>query len=251
MPVFGLSLGVSAAAAIRVASLDLCADEYLLLVARPGEITSVSRLSHDAADSSLWRAARRHHANQGNVESVLGARPTLLLRMGGGGKASGAIARRLGIATLDLPYPNSPAEVGANLRRLAATLGDPARAEPWAKRLAEVERKTPPPRDAIFLSGRGDSLSAGSLGSQWMALAGLRQRALAGGRATLETLALRPPQVLLRSDYRRAQVSLGQRWLAHPLAARARTRMIATDGRRWTCSGPLMLEEVERLQRVR
>ena len=45
---------LAASAGLRVASLDLCADEYLLLLARSGEIASVSRLSHDPADSARF-----------------------------------------------------------------------------------------------------------------------------------------------------------------------------------------------------
>jgi iron complex transport system substrate-binding protein len=106
-------------------------------------------------------------------------------------------------------------------------------------------------RDAIFLSGGGTSLTAGSLGAQWMALAGLRQRALPNGRASLELLATRPPSVLLRSTYRRAQPSLGQRWLDHPLVRRSAARRAETDGRPWTCAGPLMVAEIERLRGLR
>jgi iron complex transport system substrate-binding protein len=83
-----------------------------------------------------------------------------------------------------------------------------------------------------------------------MALAGLRQRRLRGDRVPLETLLLRPPQVLLRSDYRQGQFSNAQRWLAHPLARQVRgARTIATDGRRWTCMGPTLVPEIERLRR--
>jgi iron complex transport system substrate-binding protein len=170
---------------------------------------------------------------------------------GGGGKASSRVARHLRLATLDLPYPDSPADVVANLRRVAAALGEPARADPWGLRLAALAASAPPLRDTIFLSGRGDSVVADSLASRWMALAGFRQRRLAGGRATLETLAVHPPRVLLRSDYRHAQVSLGQRWLKHPLATRHSSKTIDTVGRRWTCAGPLMLDEIERLRGVR
>ncbi len=89
-----------------------------------------------------------------------------------------------------------------------------------------------PQRDAIFLGGGGNSVAADSLGAQWMRAWRLRQRALPGGRASLELLATRPPAVLLRSAYRRAQPSLGQRWLDHPLgAAFDGARRIATDGR--------------------
>ena len=241
----------AASAALRVASLDLCADEYLLLLARPAEIASVSRLSHDPADSPLWRSARRHPANRGNLESALAARPTLLLTMGGGGRATPLIARRLGIRTIALPYPSTIAGVEATMIEVATALGEPRRADGWRRRLAALRSSRPSQRDAIFLTGGGDSLSASSLGAEWMRLAGLAQRPLPGGRASLETLTVHPPQLLLRSTYRRAQLSLGQRWLNHPLVRRSASRRIDTDGRPWTCAGPLMLGEIERLSALR
>lgn len=249
MAAFASSLAISAAAGVRVASLDLCADEYLLLLARPGQIASVSRVSQDPADSPLWRSARGFRANDGSIERLIGARPTLLLSSGGGGgKGRALIAARLGLRTLALPYPASPADVATNMRRVAAALGDPHRADAWEARLARLLRAVPAGRDAVFLAGNGASLGPASLGSQWMRLAGFRQRALAGGRLTLEQLAMRPPEVLLMSDYRRSQASLGARWLDHPLVRRAASRRVTTDGRPWTCAGPLMLAEVERLR---
>ena len=93
-------------------------------------------------------------------------------------------------------------------------------------------------------------MPAGGLEAQWMALAGLRQRAMRGDRVSLETLLAQPPAILLRSDYRQGQVSNRERWLSHPAARRAtRARTIMTDGRRWTCMGPLLIDEIERLRR--
>ena len=91
MPGFGLLLVVSG---LRVASLNLCTDEYLLLLAKPGEIVSVSRLAQDPAESPLWRQARAYPSNRGAIEQVIGQRPSLLLTMGGGGRSTGAIAAR-------------------------------------------------------------------------------------------------------------------------------------------------------------
>lgn len=242
---------LAASGAVRVASLNLCTDEYLLLLARPGEIVSVSRLAQDPADSSLWRRARRYPANRNSLESVLGQRPTLILSMGGSGRATSAIAGRLGIRMIDLPYPTSVAGVEGAMLRVAAALGDPGRARGWRQRLDRLRANRPPLRDAIFLTDGGNSIAADGLGAQWMRLVGLKQRTLPGGRATLEMLAMRPPEVLLRSTYRREQPSLGQRWLDHPLVKRLSTRWIVTDGRPWTCAGPLMIDEVERLRSLR
>ena len=66
---------LAASAALRVASLDLCADEYLLLLARPGEIARSAASRRIRADTPLWRQARRYPANAA-ARSVLGTRPT-------------------------------------------------------------------------------------------------------------------------------------------------------------------------------
>lgn len=247
MPVFASLLAASLAGGVRVASLNLCSDEYLLLLAGPGEVASVSRLSKDRADSPLWRRARAVPGNGGRLEQVLGARPILVLTMGGGGRSTGEIARRMGMRVVDLPFPADVAGVEANMVRVARALGDVRRADPWRSRLARLRATQGARREALYLGGGGVSLSPGSLGAEWMRLAGLEQRLVPGGRVTLEQMAARPPAILLRSTYRRGEVSLGQRWLDHPLARRA-GRTVATDGRPWLCTGPLMPFEIERLR---
>lgn len=242
---------LAASAAVRAASLDLCSDEYLLMLARPAEIASVSRLARDPADSLLWRRARGLPANRGRVEDLIGSRATLLMTMGGGAKSSAAIARRLGFETLALPYPATIGEVEANMVRVAAALGDQRRASAWRTTLARLRSRPPEAVDSIFLSNSGQSVDPTSLSAQWMRLAGFGQRPLVGGRATLETLLTAPPARLLRSNYRRAQVSMGQRWLDHPAVIRLASRTVVTDGRPWTCAGPLMLGEIARLRRLR
>ena len=237
-----------ASALVRAASLNLCTDEYLLMLARPSEIASVSRLSHDPQDSPLWRTARRYPANRGDLEGTLRSRPNLLLTMGGGGRASKLIARRMALKVVDLPIPARVDDVRTNMLRVAQALGDPQRANRWLDRLERVRARPLPGHDAIYLGGGGTSVGADSLGAQWMALGGLRQRSLPAARVSLETLAVSPPSILLRSSYRRSQGSLGQSWLAHPIVRNARSKTVWTDGRAWTCAGPLMVPEVERLR---
>lgn len=239
-----------AASALRVASLNMCADEYLLLLAKPGEIASVSRLSRDPADSSLWRIGQRYPGNRGDLESALKTRPNLVLTMGGGGRSTTVIARRMGLKTVDLPFPMSIDDVARNLSTVAGALGDPRRAEAWRLRLFGLRGANPVQKDAILLGAWGNSIGAQSVEAEWMRLAGLKQRALPGGRASLEQLATRPPAILLRSTYRRSERSIGQTWLEHPLARPKTSRILEIDGRPWTCAGPLMLGEVERLRKL-
>ena len=239
---------LAASAAMRAASLDLCSDEYLLLLARPTEIASLSRLAHDPADSVMWRKARAIPANRGRIEDLIGTRANLLVTMGGGARSSGVIAKRLGMATLALPYPATLDEVEATVAIVAIALGDPHRAVSWRAALAHLRTSPPQTMESIFLSSGGQSVGATSLSAQWMRLAGFAQRSLPGGRASLEMLLTAPPARLLRSDYRRAQVSLGQRWLDHPAIKRLASRTTITDGRPWTCAGPAMVSEIARLR---
>ena len=247
-----VSPAVASAAPARVASLNLCTDELLLALAAPDQIVSVTHLAWNPAETPLWRQARRYRRNDGSLLSVAPLRPDLVLNMGGGARDRLRIAARLGIPTLDLPFARSLADVETSIRRVAGALGRPQAGTALLRRIAALRTTAPPSQlDAIWLGGGGRTVPAGGLEAQWMALAGLRQRALRGDRVSLETLLVRPPQILLRSDYRQGQYSSEQRWLAHPLARRVRgARAVATDGRRWTCMGPLLIGEVERLRRA-
>ena len=235
--------------AARVASLNLCTDEYLLLLARPSEIASVSFLAQDPQESALWQRAKAYPPNNGSLEGMLKTKPDVVMTMGGGGRATTLIARRLGLRTADLKPTMSVDDVAANIRTVAAVLGEPARATPWIRRLQRLKSSSPARQvDAIFLSGGGQSLSVPSAGAEWMRVAGLKQRPLQGGRVSLETILTRPPAVLVQSQYRRRQVSAGTVWLNHPIVRRTQAKRLPTDGRAWTCMGPLLIEEVERLR---
>ena len=246
MPVSGLL------AAASIASLNLCTDEYLLLLARPQEIASVSFLSQDPQESPLWRIARRHHSNRGSLEQVIGVKPKIVLTMGGGGRATSLIARRLGIRAVDLRPVGAIGDVAFNFRATAAALGDPARAKPWLQRLRQLQADTPNgAADAIWIGGGGQTIGSPSVGADWMRLAGLRQRPLSGDRVSLETLLVRPPAVLVQSSYRSGQMSRGVAWLNHPIVRNVTSKRVVADGRAWTCMGPLVIAEVERLRALR
>jgi iron complex transport system substrate-binding protein len=239
------------AAPRRVASLNLCTDELVLLLAAPGQIASVTHLAQQEAETILWRQARNYPRNDGSLLSVVAARPDLVVTMGGGARESARIAARLGIVTLNLPFAQSLGDVADNVARVAAALGRPEAGTALIRRMTALVRSRPRARrDAIWLGGGGRTVPAAGLEAQWMALAGLGQRPLQGDRVSLETLLASPPAILLRSDYRAGQYSNDQRWLAHRAARRAtRARIVPTDGRRWTCMGPVLIDEVARLRR--
>lgn len=248
-----LALGVAGGdgAPRRVASLNLCTDELVLILAAPERIVSVTHLAQQEAETPLWRQARRYGRNDGSLMSVAAMRPDLVVTMGGGGGDRLRLAERLGIATVDLPFVQSIADLETSIARLADALGRREAGEALLRRIAALKASRPrgPGRDSIWLGGGGRTVPAVGIEAEWMALAGLRQRDIRGDRVSLETLLVRPPAVLLRSDYRQGQYSNQQRWLSHPAARGLRAgRTLATDGRRWTCMGPLLIDEIARLR---
>jgi iron complex transport system substrate-binding protein len=238
------------AAPRRVASLNLCTDELVLMLAAPDQIVSVTHLAQQEAETPLWRRALRYRRNDGSLLSVVPLRPDLIVTMGGGGRDRLRIAERLGIPVVDLPFAQSLGDVARGIGRLAAALGRPEAGTALLRRMTALIESAPGSRqDAIWLGGGGRTVAASGLEAQWMALAGMRQREMQGDRVSLETLLVHPPAILLRSDYRQGQYSAGQRWLEHPLAREARAgRTIPTDGRLWTCMGPLLVGEIYRLR---
>lgn len=242
------ALALAAEAAVRAASLNLCTDEYLLLLARPEQIVSVSHLSRDPLETTLAGAARRFPSNSGTLEGLARRRPTLLLTMGSSGGDRLRIAGRLGMRVLDLPFPSSPQQVVDQARTVARALGRPGAAEPYAAALARLRATQPRLVEGALLGQAGQSISPDGLSAEWLRLAGYAQPALPGNRLTLERIATKPPRWLIESNYRRGQQSRGAAFLAHPLLRRLNSRILRTDGRPWTCGGLPMLAEVARLR---
>lgn len=248
-----ISLGLVSpghAAPHRVVSLKLCTDELLMSVADPRQIASVTYLAQRPEEFPLWQQARAYPKNDGSLISVVRHRPDLVIDMGGGGRDSARIAERMGMKVLMLPYPQTLRDMEVAILRVGEAVGNADRARAVVGQIQRLRHSRPALQtEAIWLGGGGLTLGAASLGAEWMALAGLRQRSVPGDRITLEQLVTSPPSILLRSEYRSGQYSADQRWLRHPLVVRARAaRIVKTDGRPWTCLGPPMIAEIRRLR---
>lgn len=246
------SLLASAAPAspVRVASLNLCTDELVLLLAAPGQIASVTHLARDRDESPFWRLARRHRSNDGSMVSVAGLAPDLIVGMGAPARDRERLAARIGAAYLPLPYPRSFDDLETAIARLAGALGRARHGRVLIERLRRLRATAPRnPINGLFVTGSGVTHAPGSLGARWLALAGVRPPADIGTRIPAERLASEPPRLVILSSYRAGQTSRGQTWPGFRLIDRAPdTRVIRTDGRLWTCAGPALIPEIERLR---
>ena len=131
-----LALAGPALAAPRIFSLDQCADQYVLALAPRGEIVALSKRALDA-DFHRARPRRRPAASaRANLEAVLAERPTIAVATGRRTHAlpARAAAPRRARWCRSTRRTTSPAS-RANIRKVAAALGEPAAGEALIARM--------------------------------------------------------------------------------------------------------------------
>jgi len=240
--------GASAAATpARVVSLNLCTDEYLLITARPGQIASISRLGADPQESPLAGRARGLAINSGRLSEVIEQRPDLVLTMGHDPQAV-ALAARLRIRLIALPYPTSPAAVATQVQQVAALMGNRPAGIEFAARVAALMASAPKAQPGLMIGGSGLAPAMDGLAAGWLRLAGISQQQ--GGQISLERLLVQPPPMLIRNVYRRGQVSGPQAWSLHPALRQLRATQVEADGRAFLCGGAAMPAEIIRLKKA-
>ncbi len=235
-----------------MASLNLCTDELLLLLAAPEQIVSVTHLAQEPAETPLWAAARRHARNDGSLLSVAALRPDLVRDDGRRRARSGTDRRAARHRTCSIcPSRRASTMSATSIRRLAAALGRQERGEFVLRGLAALRASAPRARrDTIWLGGGGRTVTAGGLEAQWMALAGLGQRAMQGDRVEPGDIDRPPARRAAAQRLSTGPIFVGPALagasgrLSRPRRADDRHRRPAVD-----LHGPLLIGEVLRLRR--
>jgi iron complex transport system substrate-binding protein len=232
--VAALLLAAPPARAARVVSLNLCTDDFLVLLA-PDQIAALSPLARDPSISVVAAKAATLPWVRADAEAVLALRPDLVLAGPYGAQTTLQALRRRGVPVDITVLADDFAGIRAETRRLAAMLGESPRGDAL---LADMDRQLAvSPRDhptAIALEARGWTAGPGSLTDAVLRAAGLRD-AGTGGQMALETLAMRPPDVLVVAtppDY----PSLATELLHHPALAAIPRR--AVPSALLACGGP-------------
>lgn len=122
--VIGLVLsmtGPARAEPLRILSLDQCADQYALALARPDDRLFLSPRADDP-DSHLREAARGHTQVRPTLEAALIARPDVVIRYWGGEPRLLAALERRGVRVATIEDAADFDGVRGNVRRVAAVL---------------------------------------------------------------------------------------------------------------------------------
>ncbi len=189
-----------AAAPSRVVSLNLCTDEFLILLA-PGRAAALSPLARDPALSVVAAQAAGKPWVRPDAEAVLALRPDLVLAGPYGAQTTLAALGRHGVPILRTAMPQDFDGIRAETRRFAAALDAVAEGERLIAAmdagLAAAPKGTG--QAVLPLEARLYTAAAPSLADAVIRAAGL-VNAADGERTDLESIAAHPPNMIVTAS---------------------------------------------------
>jgi iron complex transport system substrate-binding protein len=231
------------AAPQRVVSLNLCADQFLVLLLPPERIAALSPLAADRALSAVAGQVAGIARVRPAAEAVLPLAPDLAVAGPWGGAGAVAALQRRGVPVLRLGLAEDFAAIAAQLRRVGEAVGEAARAEAIAREMDDALETLPPPGlerpRALVWQARGFAPGRGTLADAVLAAAGFANAApFAGyGFVPLERVIADPPTLLVTAPPGGA-ASLSTAVTQHPALAAAGLRRAAIDPAWLACGSP-------------
>ena len=252
----------SAAVSISVASINLCADQLLLLLAEPEQIVSLSNLAADSAGSYYFKRAARYPLNNAIAEHLVLLSPDLVLAGEYSNLHTVALLRELGIRVETLKIADSIPDIMDNISNVARWIG---REDLGNTIVADLQMRLdalPAPEldrpKAVVYDPNGYSVGQNSMRGQILELAGWHNVASdAGidsfGRLSLEQLIQLKPDAVMSSPYSPGTYSRGQALGRHPALFNAGLDPLVMyiPSREVICAGPWTVDVIDELVRHR
>ncbi|TCT40226.1 ABC transporter substrate-binding protein [Martelella mediterranea] len=242
----------------RVVSINLCTDQMAILLAKPGQLISVSMLASDPAVSALSEEAESYRPNYGLAEEVFMMKPDLVLAGSYTTRETVALLKRLGIKVAEFDPEPSLNAVRDNLLRMGELLGTSEKAEALVetmdRQLADIVADGASHRTVVLYYANGYTSGKHTLAGDIAVKAGLENiGAVSGvdglGRLPLERLVLAAPDVIVSGGQEYEAPALAEEVFQHPafrsLAENSTYVQLASS--ETICGGPFNLEAVQRL----
>lgn len=241
-----------AATPVRIVSLNLCADQYLIALADKDQIAALTHHAHDPSLSYFAKQARRYPVSTGSGEEVLRLRPDLVIVSPFRRAETRALLRQFELPTLKMGSARSLSAIIQQTRDIAAAIGHKDRGE---KLIAEIEKAVEQSANfqqaetlkpsALHYQRRGFLTGEKALMSEIMSYAGLRNMAGEAGtgrlaRISLETLLQLQPRYIVTNQPQGQVDDLGTELLEHPALKRffGPERRLFIPGALSVCGGP-------------
>jgi len=248
---------IVAASPQRIASTNLCTDQYLLLLADLDTIVSVSWLAHLEKSSFYYQRALSIPANHGEAEEIIIRRPDLVLAGSYSARTTTTLLQQLNIRVEIIDHPRSISQVRQQILQIGKLIGHQQRAE---KIVSEMDRrllgltsevKINAPTLMQYAPG-GYTVGNDSLVGDIIRKAGWRNQAVEAGVTALgvvdlETLILIAPLALIDSPLAPDSYSFAEQMLRHPVLQKTHRPQltITVDRKLWICGGPMVLEALK------
>ena len=236
-----------AASAEHVVSLNLCADQLLVLLA-PEKVTALSPLARDPALSFVAARAASLPIVRNSAEAVLRLHPDLVLAGPYGAQTTVALLEAEGLPIQRIDLPQNFAAIRVQTLQLAARLGVSERGAALVATMDATLAAVPPrtrPATALAWEPRGYTAGPDTLMDAVLHAAGLTNASI-GQRIGLEALLRHKPDLLVVPrvpDY----PSLATDLLRNPAVATIPQR--ALPPALTLCAGPFTAEAVAMLAR--
>ena len=241
----------------RVVSINLCTDQLAMMLAAPGQLISISRISHDPNVSVMLEQALEYPINYGQGEEVFRLAPDLVLAGAFTSPYTVGLLRRLGVEVAQLPIVNTLDAIPENLREVGRLLGRQVEAEAviaqfeadLATLRADRDRAT---RAALHYANNYTS-GENSLAHEILTAAGFTNIAAeaglsGGGTLAMERLIMLMPDLVI-SGQPYPGASRSEEVLRHPAMEALHTRHAghALADAEWVCGTPAVLRAIARL----
>lgn len=243
----------------RIVSLNLCADQYLMVLADRDQVASLTHhaqnpeLSYQAKQAESWPVSR------GSAEELMKLQPDLVIASKIRRPAIRAFLSTRNVQVVEIGPAHSYEDIIRQARLIGDAIGQPERADAFItdmdKRLKRSEdRQSARALTAAHYQRRGFLTGSNTLFSDIMAKAGLQNIAasLGAGRTqhiSMETLLYRRPDVLIISSPLQEGADLGSDLLKHPALRDiySQTHLIDVPESLTICGGPSYPAAVEAL----
>ncbi len=247
----------------RIASVNLCTDQYLLLLADPDTIATVSWLSQQRKSSYYYERALNIPVNHGEAEEIIAHAPDLVLAGFYSARTTTHLLQQLGYRVELFDHPRSIEQVREQLRRMGDLIGRRKKAERVIQVMDERLQRvaTLPAINAPTLmqyAPGGYTVGRDSLVGDIIYHAGWQNKATDAGVAhlgivDLETLLMIAPLALIDSPLAPDSYSFAEQMLKHPVLKKStRPKFTVTVERNlWICGGPMVVDALIELRNAR
>lgn len=254
--------GVPNSAPQRIASLNLCTDQLLLMLVPRSRVVSVTAWAARPEASYMAEAARGIATNQGSVETVLPQNPDLILAGEYTDVTLLKVLRNLGYRVETVPVPQNLEQTRAHILHFGELVGESEGArrivEDMDRRLARIDEsmaRLPRKELAAAYAPNGLTVGRGAVLAQIIERAGWRnlgsELPIHGyGAISLEQLLVAQPQLLVLDITATGHDdSIAHSYLAHPALStlKQHARSVVISPALSECVGPNTIDAIELL----